>query len=1071
MHARLSIQKTVLLLLICTIAPWVCQGQRYSFQQYTLKDGLPQSQVGILFDDPQGYLWIGQLAGGLTRYDGKEFVSFNDTSNAQGLGAIFGGFVDDQSNLWVQSTSGLFRFDGRTIDNYGVERGYQPTGRPGRIVPITKDFLFLQKNQPGILPYVGLAKDRVMQDSLPKEMQGAIVNDVEVMPDGTWLLGCLTGELLQKNHEGFSVSSLGNPGLSTIVDVHLDVGGRLWLVGREGMFMWDGVSWHDVLAEHGMEPRLVTQVVEQKNGALWFVSLEGAYRLWNNKLTHFGSYEGLTNNQVFSALVDAEDNVWLGTYGEGIFKFSGDRFRYLTEREGLTGKLIMGVEEFKGDYYLSDFGKGIFRFDPETQEIEQFSKETGLPSDLLLSSTKDREGNLIFAYRAGGFSRYDGSTWQHFDYPPAAPSVTIGFAEDEVGNLWIADLAKGLYRYDGVEYERFTTAQGLPSNIIRSLYYHQPDSALWIGTGAGMVQMKDGEIQPLPFSDQVQNYVCFGIRHRPNGHIWMTLLNGGIGVWDGKELHVFSMDDGLASNITYLIEWDLEGHIYVGTEKGVDRMTLSADYKVEEVRHYGYQEGFLGIETNGNASSVDDFGRIWMGTIEGVMILDPGQDRANAVPPSTQLLALEIDYSPVDWEAKGYPLQRWGGVPAEAPSLHWRENTVTFTYAGISLTNPESVAYQYMLEGEEEAWSPVLQNRQVTYSNLAPGTYTFLVKARNKDGYWTEVPASFTFHILPPFWQTTWFLILALVASAALILGLMRWRTQNLRHAKQVLEGKVRERTEEIMAQKEEIEAQRDMIEDKNKNILDSLRYAQRIQSSILPLNSKIQEAFPEHFIYYQPLDIVSGDFYWFAEQGDQVMMAAVDCTGHGVPGAFMSLIASQHLNQLAVEEKIKDPKVILSQLNERIQKTLHQKGAKSNSRDGLDIALMAWHPAKRELSFSGAKRPMYLVQGEGIQEVKGDRLFIGGGHQKRAGMGEFTTHTLTIDSPTTVYLSSDGYADQFGGPMGRKFMTRSFKGELEKIQNLPMKEQGRILGNTHEAWKGKNRQTDDILVIGVRLG
>ena len=1047
--------------------------QRYNFHQYGLEQGLPQSQVGVLVSDDRGYLWAGLLAGGLTRFDGQEFRTYNFTEDSVGLGAIFGLAFDDRQQLWVESSTGLFRFNGREFFRYGQDKGYPFGPITGLLVPDDGDRIYIINGVPGVVTYVDLAQDRVVVDTLPDHQRSLVLSDVVVDAPGKLLLSAAGGGLYRWGADSLQAAEIPSPEMTALTDMYVDAEGQLWIAGAQGAFYWQDTAWVDPFAEYWQgNPQVFTIITQQPNGAYWFTSFQGVYRLWNGRIQVFGAYEGLTDNQIFSLVTDTQGNPWFGSYGQGMYTFSGDAFQYLGEQEGLPAKVVMGLQEMDGAYYLGDFGQGLVKYSPEEKSFAHYTATSGeIPSNLVLYATKDRAGRLLIGYRIGGWTRYDGETWETHDYPPATiPSLAAAFIEDTEGDLWIGDLVKGLYRWDGEAHTRYSTADGLPSNVIRSLYLHRPDGALWVGTSQGIVQYRDGTFSDLPFTDSLRKWVCYAIKDGPDGKIWMALLEGGVASWDGTTLRQYTTADGLTSDITYQISWDREGTLYQGTERGVDRLSIDGEGRLTEVDHLGYAEGFLGIETNSNASTLDEEGRLWFGTVDGVTIFDPQHRRKNPIPPQTEMLGVQLDYLPVDWGERGYAVDYWRELPTEAPTFSHRENTLTFQYAGISLSHPEQVAYSYRLLGQDEDWSPEVKSREVTFTNLSPGHYTFEIMARNEDHVWNEVGTPFAFTITPPIWQRPWFLILAALAGAGLLFGFIRGRTRQLRIAKERLEHAVQVRTEEILAQKEEIEAQRDMIEQKNRDITDSIRYAQRIQSSILPLQHKMEAAFPQHFLLYRPRDIVSGDFYWFAEQDGWRFLAAVDCTGHGVPGAFMSLIASQHLNQLVIEDGITDPATILNQLNERVQESLHQKGEYANSRDGLDIALLGYHPTTQRVTFAGAKRPLYMCQDGELQEIKGDKLFIGGGHRKLMG-GKFTTHHLTLTEPATFYLTSDGYADQFGGEQGRKFMVKRMKNEILRVTDRTMDEQKAILEGHLESWMKGFAQTDDILVIGVRLG
>lgn len=275
------------------------------------------------------------------------------------------------------------------------------------------------------------------------------------------------------------------------------------------------------------------------------------------------------------------------------------------------------------------------------------------------------------------------------------------------------------------------------------------------------------------------------------------------------------------------------------------------------------------------------------------------------------------------------------------------------------------------------------------------------------------------------------------------------------------LEQRVIERTAEISKQKEKIEAQ-------NQDITDSIRYAKRIQQAILPNDHLINQAFPESFILYEPKDIVSGDFYWFGNKNDTAMIAAVDCTGHGVPGAFMSMIGYNLLNQIINENGITKPAEVLDKLHNGVRKALKQDEEDAETRDGMDLALCSINVKSKKIEYAGAYRPLYLLRDGEIIETKGDKFPIGG--QQIKHKGNFTNHEIKVKKDDIVYIFTDGYADQFGGENTKKFMTKRFKEILLQIRNMTMKEQEAFLRKTINEWRGNIRQIDDILVIGLRF-
>jgi two-component system, sensor histidine kinase LadS len=273
------------------------------------------------------------------------------------------------------------------------------------------------------------------------------------------------------------------------------------------------------------------------------------------------------------------------------------------------------------------------------------------------------------------------------------------------------------------------------------------------------------------------------------------------------------------------------------------------------------------------------------------------------------------------------------------------------------------------------------------------------------------------------------------------------------------LEDKVQERTFEIQAQKEHIEKQ-------NKEIKYSFDYAKKIQNTVLPGNEVFENLFGEHFIFFKPRDIVSGDFYWISQSNHRIVLTAADCTGHGVPGSLMSMLGITMLHEIVNEKGVMNSDVILNQLRLSIARTLKQEGKIGEQKDGIDMALVIYDSQTRQLEFSGANNPIYIVRNGEMLEYKGNNMPVA----YYENMSDFTRYTIDMKQGDRVYMFTDGFPDQFGGPQGKKFKYRPFKDLLLEVHDRPMEEQHRILSLIFEEWKGDLGQIDDVLVIGLRL-
>lgn len=282
-----------------------------------------------------------------------------------------------------------------------------------------------------------------------------------------------------------------------------------------------------------------------------------------------------------------------------------------------------------------------------------------------------------------------------------------------------------------------------------------------------------------------------------------------------------------------------------------------------------------------------------------------------------------------------------------------------------------------------------------------------------------------------------------------------------------VLEQKVVERTEQVVKQKEEIQEKTKELETLFKQVTDSIHYAKRIQEAILPPLSLVKSILPESFILYKPKDIVSGDFYWIDKKDEWSYFAAVDCTGHGVPGAFMSIVGYNLLKDILNNTNATTPASIMDKMNDGVANTLHAGTSDKQTKDGMDMTLCALNYKTLELQFSAAFNPLYIVRNNELLQFKADKFPIG------MFIGEkqhFTNNSIQLQKGDHVYVFSDGYADQFGGPKGKKFMAGNFRKLLTEMSKLPIEQQNLNLNQTIEEWRGNLEQVDDILVIGIKI-
>ncbi|MEN8156570.1 MAG: SpoIIE family protein phosphatase, partial [Bacteroidota bacterium] len=582
----------------------------------------------------------------------------------------------------------------------------------------------------------------------------------------------------------------------------------------------------------------------------------------------------------------------------------------------------------------------------------------------------------------------------------------------------------------------------------------QVEERIYCATEDGVsVFNKDGDHKArYSTSDSLSSDVCNDIVSDWRGNIWVATDLGlsRITGFEDAVITKFGKEEGLTSNVVYFLEFSDSTLLWLGTEKGLYRYNVVTG----ATKYYGVEDGFYPLETFRGAVTRGSGKDLWMGTVSGLVHYMPDYDIKNPIPPDIILFSPDVDSVKHRVGAEG---------TERIPVFPYNRNSLVFSFTGIHTTIPAQNSFSYYLEGYDEEWSLPGNDRKVSYTNLANGDYLFRVKAYNLDGVASE-EASFAFTIKLPFWKTVWFIIFELLAGLSLIYGIIKYRERQLVREKRILETKVKVRTREIEEQKEEIETQRDEITVKNREITDSIHYAKHIQNAVLPGKLSLEKALPEHFILFKPRDIVSGDFYWVEEKSDRIIVCAADCTGHGVPGAFMSMLGLTFLNEIVNKDEILKAGEILDRLRIYIINALSHRDIQA--RDGMDLSLIVIDKKLGIMDFSGAYNPLLLVRDGELIEYKGDKMPIG----KHEGEElPYTSHKIELRPDDMIYLFSDGFPDQFGGPKGGKYKARPFKKLLLEISKDTMDKQETRLEIELKSWMGGIEQIDDILVMGIR--
>jgi serine phosphatase RsbU (regulator of sigma subunit) len=422
---------------------------------------------------------------------------------------------------------------------------------------------------------------------------------------------------------------------------------------------------------------------------------------------------------------------------------------------------------------------------------------------------------------------------------------------------------------------------------------------------------------------------------------------------------------------------------------------------------------------------------------------------AKKEPPFTNIVSLLISDKPYDY--------------TKEIVLPYRPYKLRIDFIGLNYSDPQSVRYQYKLDGNDLEWSDVTSQTYVTYPRIEDGEYIFYLRSFNNEGLSQETPVTIKIRIKPPFWKTWWFMALSILILVSAVYLIIKIRERKQKQLQEYLERELTLRTKEVVEQKE-------VIEIKNRDITDSINYAKRIQTSMLPPIRRLQQHFSGCFVFYSPRDIVSGDFYWFDQvNNSKFTIVCADSTGHGVPGAFMSMIGSTLIKDICTREAGNSPSQVLQVLDNELRNTLNQNledGTKPG--DGMDIIVCEIDLKTHYVRYASAMRPMIIYRNGEEYFVKGSRNSVGGHYDREENL--FEDEGLQLSKGDIIYMFSDGYSDQFRGPMGKKFKMVRLKNLLQDIHQKPMEEQYTHVKNTFNLWKENYDQVDDVLFMGIKI-
>jgi ligand-binding sensor domain-containing protein/serine phosphatase RsbU (regulator of sigma subunit) len=1048
--------------------------QQLRFKHITSEEGLSTNFVKTIIQDDLGFMWFG-TQDGLNKYDGYQIKVFkNDPTNPNSLSCSdVTALKEVKQNLILVGTreglnffdpvtekfSTLQKVDGRLNTHinaiYKIDEDNALVG--------TESGLFILNFAAKTIknPYFKL-EDKVNVKCIEK------VNDeiyVGTMGKGLWKLNKKNAlERVQFIVPEYFDVNVNN--LESITHIS-SYGGKMYL-GTYGFGIFKIDRQFEIeskisFAKQNEASNYIKDFVIRDNkifvASSWGVLV---YNLLNEKVDLYTKQEtplALNSNPCNCIFSDKENNFWIGTDLGGVNisffrsqKFPNSTYNYETN----FNNIYAFYEDKKGTVMLA--GVKIFHeLNLETGTFVAHNKIIENGTTLCLAKESE---NIYWAGTWGnGIVRYDKSTKKAQTFLSDKSGGTIVCLKIDDDNLYAGSIGDGLFKINLKTFEvtQFTDKDGLPNLSINTIF-KDSKGMVWLGSSdGGLVKMngfdKNGKLQILKTYTnkgklgEIASNMVLGINEDKAGNIWAATSTGLSKLLANNSFYNFYSKDGLANTYLYSILKDSANNFWMSSNAGIIRFNPLQAEKEITFKNYNIKDGLVNTEYNMGAAFASESGMMYFGGAKGFNAFRPSAIKDNLHAPNAYVIGYKRGGNDVETDSLI--------IYKKHLNLSWRENYFQFELVAIDYSDPAKNKFKYKLEGYDNDWSAPSNVRYVSYTQLPGGEYTFKVKAANNDGTWNDKPFEIRITVIPPFWQTKTFYAFLVIIVCALIYFYTQYRTRAIKKENKILENKVAERTREL--------------EEKNRDIMGSIEYAKRIQEAILPSKDNIYKKLKKVFILYQPKDIVSGDFYWFAEENGIKIFAVVDCTGHGVPGAFMSMIGHNLLHQIVLEKGVTDPGEILNNLHKGVQEALRQGHNEISTNDGMDVSIITINDKAKEIKWAGANRPLVIVNTDGeLVKLDGNKFPIGGAQYDVNRT--FTTRTVNVNKVSMAYMFSDGYADQFGGEKGKKFMVKRFHDLLGTIHLKSAEEQRLELKKHFEQWRLNHEQVDDVLIVGIEI-
>ncbi|WP_068474689.1 two-component regulator propeller domain-containing protein [Saccharicrinis aurantiacus] len=1056
--------------LCCTILFWLCatvssNAQSLDFKNFDSDMGLPQNFVYCLTQDHKGYLWIG-TGEGLVRYDGLDFTTYtvNDSLSSDFVHSLY---VDNKNTLWVGHKNGKISY----YENNKFHKIKSDLETSSPIRDICEDELgniwaTVQNN--GLIK---ITPNKEITSYFNSELFGdKLYYSLESINAFSILIGTSDGlELLHLDSNGSpknieTIEDIAYTNINSIVKRRA-IEGEYW-IGTEdsGFFLFkydkktaSHVANNNLCIAFNIEEENIIDIFEDDNGDLLLATWgNGVIKLFYDSAKQsfresyqFSKANGLNHDFIKQILTDREGNYWIATYGSGISVLLNDKFiRYDLENIGFKQHKAVAVLSVNNNIWIG-LDNGILKADEFCfTNHEYYDSALGIPNDRITGFKYDKDSTLwVSSLNKGLYYRKTGQlNFNRYNYSNNIIDNKINDIEIIDNKLVLATVG-GLFTINltNEAIDKLTTQRGLPHNCINFIYVDR-NNKMWIGPkSSGICKIDNNNIEIHKLAQTPIN--VSGMTEDREGNYWLSTIGKGVLKYNNDNLESISISDGLTKNYCYDIICDKNDQLWICHWPGISSINLNTN----QIRQFGFADN---LGSDFYKLWEDNDRNIWFASSKGIIKYFPDRDKKNLVPPM-------LNFTNVLISGKSYINQKVIKLPYPYGNESYK---LKFEFTGISFKSPSDVTYKIKMEEKSDTdsndWIDLGLTNFREYEYLPDGEYTFKVMAKNADNVETSKPISIKIIIATPFWKKLWFYILVVIASIASIRFIIMFRERKIKAQNEYLAQEVASKTVILRQQNEE-------IKQKNQDITDSITYAKKIQRSILPPLGEFENIFPESFIFFKPRDIVSGDFYWFKKTKDLFILCCADCTGHGVPGAFMSMIGSTLLNDIFKLPNVNSPAEMLERLDNDIR-VLLQKGGDEHSKDGMDISVVEINLNTNKVRLASAKRPVFLYINDELTIYNGTRRSIG--DDELTTGSRFVNYEYNCDKGDIIYLFSDGYTDQFGGPNEKKFMKSGVKKLLHEIHNKPMQNQGSIVKDNFLNWMGDCDQIDDVLFMGIRL-